>query len=61
MTTREQNVEQVVAAVRELVQALTDHRAGGIGTGPTLVTAQQNLRDALRAALDVKIEERADG
>jgi hypothetical protein len=58
---RPQNVDQVVAAIRELAQAISDHRAGGIGAGPTVATAQQSLRDALRAALGMKVEERADG
>jgi hypothetical protein len=31
-----------------------DHRAGGIGAGPTVLTAQQSLREKLRAAFGLK-------
>jgi hypothetical protein len=41
-------------AIRDYVQALVDHREGRIAVGPTVVTAQQGLRDALRAALGMK-------
>jgi hypothetical protein len=41
------------------VESLAAHRAGGIGGGPTVVSAQAALADALRNALDVKAEERA--
>jgi hypothetical protein len=57
---RPQNVDQVVAAIRELAQAILDHRAGGIGAGPTVATAQQSLREKLRAAFEMKVEERAE-
>jgi hypothetical protein len=57
MTDR-RNVDALEGAIRDYVQALLDHRAGGIGAGPTVVTAQQSLRDALRAALGIK--ERAE-
>jgi hypothetical protein len=51
MTSRQQNIDAVVTAVRQLVESITDHRAGGIGAGPTVATAQQNLRDVLRNTL----------
>jgi hypothetical protein len=54
MTTRQQNVDEVVTAIRELVQSLLDHRAGGIAAGPTVVTAQQTLREKFRAAFGIK-------
>jgi hypothetical protein len=60
MTTRQQS-DAVQSAIRDYVQALLDHRAGGIAAGPTVVTAHQSLRDALRAAFGMKVEERADG
>jgi len=44
MTTRQQSVDQSEEAIREYVQALMDHRVGRIAIGPTVVTAQQNLR-----------------
>ena len=44
MTTRQQSVNQLEGAIRDYVQALMDHREGRIG--PTVVTAQQNLRTA---------------
>ena len=53
MTDR-RNVDAVEGAIRDYVQALLDHRAGGIGAGPTVVTAQQSLRDALRDAFGLK-------
>ena len=40
----QQSVDQVEGAIRDYVQALMDHREGRIG--PTVVTAQQNLRTA---------------
>jgi hypothetical protein len=43
MTTRQQS-DAVQSAIRDYMQAFLDHRAGGIGAGPTVVTAQQNLR-----------------
>jgi hypothetical protein len=60
MTTRQNVADAVESAIRGYVQALLDHRAGGIGAGPTVVTAQQSLRDALRAAFGMKVEERAE-
>ena len=57
----QQSVDQLEGAIRDYVQALLDHRAGGIAAGPTVVTAHQSLRDALRAAFGMKVEERADG
>jgi hypothetical protein len=53
MTDR-RNVDQLVGAFRNYVQALADHREGRIGVGETVVQAQQNLRDALRAAFGLK-------
>jgi hypothetical protein len=35
MTTRQQS-DAVQSAIRDYVQALLDHRAGGIGAGPTV-------------------------
>ena len=59
--TRARDVDALEGAIRDYVQALLDHRAGGIGAGPTVVTAQQSLREKLRAAFGIKVEERADG
>ena len=59
MTDR-RNVDALEGAIRDYVQALLDHRAGGIGAGPTVVTAQQILREKLRAAFGMKVEDRAD-
>jgi hypothetical protein len=41
------------------VQALTAHNQGQIAVGESVVTAQQNLCDALKRALGTKIEESA--
>jgi hypothetical protein len=46
MTTRQQSVDQLEGAIRDYVKALMDHREGRIAVGPTVVTAQQNLRTA---------------
>jgi hypothetical protein len=54
MTIRGRDVDALEGAIRDYVQALLDHRAGGIGAGPTVVTAQQNLREKLRAAFGLK-------
>ena len=54
MTDR-RNVDAVEGAIRDYVQGLLDHRAGGIGAG--VVTAQQSLREKLRAAFGMKVEE----
>jgi hypothetical protein len=48
------NVDALEGAIRDYVQALLDHRAGGIGAGPAVVTAQQTLRAKLRAAFGLK-------
>jgi hypothetical protein len=60
MTTR-RDVDQLVDNLRNWVEALLDRREGKIGIHEDLTSAQQNLRDALRAVLMTKIEERADG
>ena len=52
--TKQWDVDALVAAIRELVQALMDQREGRIAGGETVTTAQQNLRDALRAVLGTK-------
>jgi hypothetical protein len=48
------NVDRLVAAIRELVQAVINQ--GQIAGGETVMAAQSNLRDALSTALG---EERA--
>jgi hypothetical protein len=57
--TRAQNIDALAVAIRRLIEALIAGNA--IGSHQNLTDAQTNLRDALRAALAVKIEERADG
>jgi len=49
------NVDRLVAAIRELVQAVINQ--GQIAGGETVTQAQTNLRDALSTALD---DERAE-
>jgi hypothetical protein len=61
MTPRQNVADAVESAIRDYVQALLNHREGRIGVGPTVVTTQQNLREKLRAAFGMKVEERADG
>jgi hypothetical protein len=58
--TDKRNVDALEGAIRNYVQALLDHRSGQIGVGPTVVTAQQRLRETLRAAFWMKVEERAE-
>jgi hypothetical protein len=58
MTDR-RNVDALEGAIRDYVQALLDHREGRIGGGPTVVTVQQRLRETLRAAFGMKVEESA--
>ena len=52
--TKQRDVDALVAGIRNLVQALMDQREGRIAGGETVTTAQQNLRDALRAVLGTK-------
>jgi hypothetical protein len=49
--TRAQDVDQLAAAIRRLIEALIAGDRGAIGSHQDLTNAQQNLRDALRAAL----------
>jgi hypothetical protein len=56
MTDR-RNVDAVVASLREFVQALIDQEQ--IAGHEILTERQQNLRDALRAAFGIKVEEHA--
>jgi hypothetical protein len=60
MSTRPRDVDVLVASLRDYVQALVDHREGRIGVGPTVVTARQNFRDALRAVFGMKVAEDAE-
>jgi hypothetical protein len=57
--TRAQDVDRLAGAIRRLIEALIagDHRV--IGSHQDLTDAQQNLRDALRAALG-GMKERAE-
>jgi len=61
MTIRGRDVDRLVDSLRNWAEALLDRREGKIGVHEDLTQAQQNLRDALRAVLMTKIEERADG
>jgi hypothetical protein len=54
MTTRQQSVDAVVAGIVALVQAIVQHREGQIAGSETVVQAQSNLRDALRAVFGQK-------
>jgi hypothetical protein len=51
---RPSNVDQVVAGIRELVQAMMANNEGRIAGGETVTMAQQNLRDAIARALGTK-------
>jgi hypothetical protein len=51
------DVDALVASFREFVQALIDREQ--IAGGETVTQAQQNLCDALKRVLAVKIEEHA--
>jgi hypothetical protein len=59
--TRAQDVDQLAGAIRRLIEALIAGDRGAIGSHQDLTNAQAGLRDALRAALMTKTEERADG
>jgi hypothetical protein len=58
---RERNVDELAASIRRLIEALIAGDQHVIGSHQNLTDAQAGLRDALRAALGAKIEERADG
>jgi hypothetical protein len=57
--TRARDVDRLVDAFRDYVQALMDHREGRIAGGETVVQAQSNLRDALKHVFGMKVEESA--
>jgi hypothetical protein len=49
---REQNIDALGAAIRKLIEVLIARDQGHIGVHERATEAQQNLRDALRAALE---------
>jgi len=51
---RPSDVDQVVASIVALVQAIAQHREGQIAGGETVVQAQSNLRDAIKRVLGTK-------
>ena len=53
MSTRPQT-DALEGAIRDYVLALLDHREGRIAGGESVVQAQSNLRDALRAVFELK-------
>jgi putative NIF3 family GTP cyclohydrolase 1 type 2 len=57
--TRSQNIDALAVAIRKLIEALIAGDRGAIGSHQNLTDAQTGLRDALRAALGLKTEERA--
>jgi hypothetical protein len=59
--TRAQNDDALAGAIRRLIEVLIARDQGHIGAHERASEAQQNLRDALRAALATRAEERADG
>jgi hypothetical protein len=59
--TRAQNVDALAVAISRLIDAKIAGDQGRIGVHQDLTGAQAGLRDALRAVLMTKIEERADG
>jgi hypothetical protein len=61
MTIRERNVDALAGAISRLVDAKIAGDQRVIGSHQNLTDAQTNLRDALRTALGMKIEDRADG
>jgi hypothetical protein len=58
---RERNVDELAASIRRLIEALIAGDQGRIGVHQDLTGAQAGLRDALRAVLATRAEERADG
>ena len=57
MTTR--NVDALVASIRHLVEALMAQDHQQIGVHETVLMAQADLRDTLKRALGIKVEESA--
>jgi hypothetical protein len=51
---RPQSVDQLAQAIRRLIEALIASDRREIGIHQSVIEAQTNLRDALRAALGVK-------
>ena len=58
--TRARDVDQLAGAIRRLIEALIAGDRGAIGSHQDLTAAQAGLREALRAVLMTKIEERAE-
>jgi hypothetical protein len=54
MTIRARDVDQLEGAIRDYAIALMDHRDGRISGAETVVQAQTNLREKLRAAFGLK-------
>jgi hypothetical protein len=52
--TRQQTVDQLVGAIRRLMEALIAQEQRQIGVHETVMAAETNLRDAIRRALGTK-------
>ena len=57
--TRAQDVDQLAGAIRRLIESLIAADQGRISVHQDVTHAQAGLRDALRTAFGMKIEERA--
>jgi hypothetical protein len=57
--TRAQNIDALASAIRRLIDVSIAADQGRIGVHQDLTAAQMDLRDALRAALATRAEERA--
>ena len=61
MTTRDpKNVDQLDQAIRRLIEMLIAHDQRVIGVSQSVTDAQTDLRDALKRAFGLKVEERAE-
>ena len=61
MTTRDpKNVDQLAQAIRRLIEMLIAHDQRVIGVSQSVTDAQTDLRDALKRAFGLKVEERAE-
>jgi hypothetical protein len=56
---RPSNVDQVVAGIRRLIEALIAQDQKQIGAHESVMAAQADLRDAITRAFGIKVEESA--
>jgi hypothetical protein len=57
--TKQRDVDALVASIRHLIEALIAQDQKQIGVHETVLTAQADLRDTLKRALGIKVEDSA--